>query len=243
MTEFFRYQLRTTNPDAARAFYAAILGGPCEADIVPLHERALARGARPHWLGYLRVGGVEPAAASFIERGAMQLGPTWVNAEGMQAAVFRDPGGAVIALAEEPSSPAQARTRQPPRVSREDVVWHELNTSDVERAKADYGALFGWEFKAPLDLGNLGVLHPFSFRPGAAPAGSMADVRGRPGVHTHWLFHVRVAALDEALAAVRALGGLVIGPIVLPGGDRIAVCDDPQGAAFALRESPVKSAR
>jgi len=34
--------------------------------------------------------------------------------------------------------------------------------------------------------------------------------------------------------AVRAAGGLVLDPVTLPNGDRVAVCDDPQGAAFAL---------
>jgi hypothetical protein len=29
---------------------------------------------------------------------------------------------------------------------------------------------------------------------------------------------------------------MVIGPTVLSGGERIAVCEDPQRAAFALRE-------
>ena len=37
-------------------------------------------------------------------------------------------------------------------------------------------------------------------------------------------------------AATRAAGGLVLDPIVLPSGERVCVCDDPQGAAFALME-------
>jgi uncharacterized protein len=54
-------------------------------------------------------------------------------------------------------------------------------------------------------------------------------------VHPHWLFHFQVPKLDEAVAAVRAAGGLVIGPFALPSGERMAVCDDLQGAAFAIR--------
>jgi len=45
-----------------------------------------------------------------------------------------------------------------------------------------------------------------------------------------------VAALDAAMAAVQAAGGSVLAPISLPDGARIAVCDDPQGAAFVLRQ-------
>jgi predicted enzyme related to lactoylglutathione lyase len=45
-----------------------------------------------------------------------------------------------------------------------------------------------------------------------------------------------VDSLDPAIAATRAAGGLVLDPVVAPSGERICVCDDPQGAAFALRE-------
>ena len=57
-----------------------------------------------------------------------------------------------------------------------------------------------------------------------------------PHIHPHWLFHFRVPALDAAVDRVRAGGGLVAATFELPDGRRIAVCDDPQGAAFALEE-------
>jgi predicted enzyme related to lactoylglutathione lyase len=65
----------------------------------------------------------------------------------------------------------------------------------------------------------------------------MSDVSGRRGVHAHWLFHFPVAvdSLDRAVDAVRAGGGYVIAPVTLPGGERVVVCDDSQGAAFAMR--------
>jgi predicted enzyme related to lactoylglutathione lyase len=34
-------------------------------------------------------------------------------------------------------------------------VWHHLNTAQVERAKLHYRELFGWEFEAITDLGEL----------------------------------------------------------------------------------------
>jgi predicted enzyme related to lactoylglutathione lyase len=228
MTPFFHVQLRTMDVDAARRFYAAMLGERV-LDIVQLHERAVARGAPSHWLGYLDVGDVERAAAAFTRRGATALGPKWVNPEGLEAAVMRDPGGAIVALAKPPARMA-LRTGA-------DVTRYELNTADVEGAKVTYGELFGWAFETPVDLGALGVLHPFAWERGGPIVGSMSDIGARPGVHAHWLFHLRVAALDAAVEAVRASGGKVLGPIDLPTGERIAVCDDPQGAAFALREA------
>lgn len=226
MTRFCRFELRTTDVAAARAFYAALLGHE-GADIVPLPVEAAARGARAHWLGHLGVDDVERTARAFAGLGATRLGPTRPTAGGGEVAIVRDPGGAVVALATPPSAPPSAN-----------VVWHVLNTSDLERTLASYRELFGWQFTERLDLGAFGVFHPFTWLPGGVSVGSMSDITRRPGVHAHWLFHFHVAALEPALAQVRAAGGIVIGPMVLPGGERIAVCDDPQGAAFALREGP-----
>jgi uncharacterized protein len=227
MTRFFQYVLRTTDVPAAAAFYAAVLGRG-DAEIFQLHEEAVARGARPHWLGFLEVPNVNEAAAAFAARGATPLGPKWVNPQGLEGAVMRDPGGAVVALGK--PAPSQATIPRP------EVAWHALNTVDAERAQANYAELFGWEFKEAVDLGSHGVFYPFTCEPGGAAVGSLSDIAQRPGVHAHWLFHFQVSALDPALDAVRGNGGLVIGPFTLPNGNRIAICDDAQGAAFALLE-------
>jgi predicted enzyme related to lactoylglutathione lyase len=227
MTHFFHYVLRTTDVAGARAFYSAVLGNT-DAEIVQLHEQALARGARPHWLGFLDVADVERAASEFAARGAAPLGPKWVDPRGLEAAFMRDQGGALIALGK---PPAQGSQLSHPR-----VAWHTLNIADVERAVANYGELFGWEFKEPVDLGVDGVFHPFAWQPSGVAVGALSDIAQRPGVHPHWLFHFQVSALEPALEAVRAGGGLVLGPFTLQSGARIAVCDDAQGAAFALLE-------
>ena len=227
MNHFFRVLLRTLDEPAARAFYSAVLGVPAERlHVLPLHEAAVARGARPHWIGFLQVPDVAAAAAAFTQRGATALAPIWVNPEGIEAAVMRDPGGAIVALAKGPPALAAAPA--------EEVAWFGLNTADVEAAKKNYGELAGWAFHAPVDLGAHGVIHPFSWVPGGNTIGSLADIASRPNVHPHWLFQFHVPALEPALAAVRKGGGLVADTVELPTGERIAVCDDPQGGAFSL---------
>jgi predicted enzyme related to lactoylglutathione lyase len=226
MTRFCRFELRTTDAEASRAFYTNILGH-ARAVIWPLHEQALARGARPHWLGHLGVEDVDAKAAAFVERGAMRLGPTVPTSDGGHAAVLRDPGGAVLAVGTPP--PASAT---PPV----DVVWHVLNTNSVALAIANYRELFGWEFTDSLELGAHGHFQQFAWLAGGANAGAFADIASRPGVHSHWLFFFEVDALEPAIAAVRAGGGTVLPPIALPSGERACVCDDPHGAAFGLRE-------
>jgi predicted enzyme related to lactoylglutathione lyase len=231
MVSFFHLVLRTSNVEAARAFYAAVLGdGPLE--VVKLHEQAVARGARPHWLGFLEVPDVDRAVAAFAERGASLLGPKWVNPAGLEAAVMRDPGGAVVALAKPP--PRGRAGGEPASRLGPEVAWHVLNTADADATRAAYHDLFGWDFGPPVTLEGAGVFHPFSWAPGGPRVGSVGDIRGRPGVHPHWSFNLRVASLEPAVEAVGRGGGLVAAVLTLPSGERVAVCDDPQGAAFAL---------
>jgi len=58
-----------------------------------------------------------------------------------------------------------------------------------------------------------------------------------PGVQAppNWLQYIRVDSADAAAERVKASGGQILnGPMEVPGGDRIAQCMDPQGAAFAV---------
>jgi predicted enzyme related to lactoylglutathione lyase len=224
MAKFCRYELRTTDAAAAGAFYASILGHD-RAVIWPLHEQALARGARPHWIGYLGVDDVKLAASQFIERGATELGPAPPTVAGGRATILRDPGGALVALC----TPASGNLK--PTL---DVAWHVLNTNDIARATTNYGELFGWDVTGHIDLGPQGAFQLFAWQAGGENVGVMGDLATRPGVHPHWLFFFEVDALEPAMTATRAAGGLVLEPLTLPSGVRVCVCDDPQGAAFGL---------
>jgi predicted enzyme related to lactoylglutathione lyase len=227
---FSRFVLRTTTAvEAAAAFYDAVLQRRGDG-IFPLHEAAIARGARPHWLGLIdvrEIGGAEALAAKFVERGATRFGPPQGVADFV---VLRDPGGAVVALTDGAY------------VSSAGVAWHQLNAENPESTAASYSALLGWSASDELDLGPLGRHRPFAFASGEPNVGLISDVAGRPGVHTHWLFFFSVPSLDRAVEAVRAHEGTLVAVVTLPNDVRLAVCDDPQGAAFGLIE-PADAAR
>ena len=228
-SRFSRYLLRTTDVDAATVFYGAVLER-CGDGIVPLHESAIARGARSHWLGHigvLHLGGAEAMAARFVERGAMRLGPPPGVGDFV---VLRDPGGAIVAVTDSSAESSAG------------VVWHQLNTRDPDTAATNYSALFGWSFTEKAEMGQLRRHQRFAFGAGESSVGLISDVEGRPEVHTHWLFFFSVPTLDVAVDRVRRHGGIVIGPIELPNGVRVAACDDAQGAAFGLVE-PEDAAR
>ena len=69
--------------------------------------------------------------------------------------------------------------------------------------------------------------------------GAILETLGRvPGIHPHWLFYGPVEDLARAVAFVREAGGRVgHGPVETPGGRTIAVCEDPEGAAFGLQRA------
>ncbi len=223
MTRFTRLQLRTTDVSAAQAFYAEVFGD-ADLDVVPLPEMAAAAGAPSHWLGHLGVDDVEGVATAFVGYGATRLGPTRPGPDGETVALLRDPGGAVVALASglhESPSP--------------EVAWYQLSTLDLPRTMAAYCNILGWAKTDSIDVGDVGPHQRFAWKAGSSSAGSMVDIAGHRGRHPHWLFHFRVASMDGALAAVRAAGGVVVQSTERSTGVRVAVCDDPQGAAFALR--------
>jgi len=226
-SRFCRYELRTTDPNAARAFYASVFGAQFWGDdvsLAPLPERAIARGAPAHWLGHLGVGDVEETVERAVALGAQPLGPIERSGEGASRAVLRDPFGAVMAVSSETATPLRAS-----------VARHLLHVQDEERALAFYGALFGWSAKELLDLGPaIGRQRVFAWDESGRSAGSIANTARLPHVHPHWMFHFPVMDMTDALGRVRALGGKPMEPIQTPNGDLVAACDDPQGAAFAL---------
>lgn len=214
---FARYALRTLDADAAIAFYDAVLGH--HGDVVfPLHEQAIARGARPHWLGHLDVADPRAAAAPLLEAGGQQYGE---RPDGV--VVLRDPGGALLAL-------GGAET-----ASIAGVRWHVLRARRADEVAALYAATFGWTLGEPVALDSGETFRELRTGPDGASFGVVGETTA--GVHPQWLFFFGVPSLDDAVARVRALGGVVLPPQRGPDGTRYAVCDDPQGAAFGLIEA------
>ena len=98
-----------------------------------------------------------------------------------------------------------------------------------------FGTLFGWKKTETMDMGEAGLYQMYGI--GGRTLGGMfnkpADV---PAVS--WLYYIHVADVNQTVEKMKSLGGtLCNGPMEVPGGDLIAQCTDPQGAAFALHSS------
>lgn len=116
-----------------------------------------------------------------------------------------------------------------------DLVWFEINSPDVEKAKAFYGGLFGWTFtSSPMGDFTYTLIH----QRGKEVGGMMPMVGPMwQGVPPHWMNYVGVADVDAAAQKAEQLGGKIcVPPTDLPVG-RFAVITDPAGAAFSLWKS------
>ncbi len=116
------------------------------------------------------------------------------------------------------------------------ISWTDLATTDPEGAKAFYGALFGWEaIDEPADAGA----HTMCRLRGHRVAGihAQSEEQRLRGVPPHWLSYVSVDDLDASAGRVDSLGGaLLVPPLDVTDQGRMALAQDPTGAAFALWE-------
>ena len=230
VTGFYRYELRTTELDAARVFYTDVFGSSfwdSAVSLAPLPERAAARGAPPHWLGYIRTVDISAVTARMVAEGGQQLGLVEPGAGNPVRTILRDPFGAVLAF-DSDSVAGRGAT----------AAWHAHHSEDHERSFALYAELFGWSSTGLLDLGpRLGRHRMFAWDETGPAVGSMGDTARVAQVHPQWLFFFEVPDLETALARVLAGGGKALEPTQNPNGDLTAPCDDPQGAAFGLYQS------
>jgi len=253
---FCWYELMTDDVAASTAFYEAVVGWTAKdaglathpytifgsgeigaAGAMTLPPEACAAGARPGWIGYIRVEDVDAALTRLVAAGGSVHKPA-ADIPGVgRFAVVADPHGASFCLFREampaPTPPeggpngGPAGTCPPGRIG-----WHELHAGDGEAAFAFYAALFGWSETERMDMGPMGFYRLFSTG-GPAIGGMMTKMAEIP--HPFWLYYIGVEAIDAAIARLTAAGGTVVmGPMEVPGGAWIVQALDPRGAMFAL---------
>jgi predicted enzyme related to lactoylglutathione lyase len=246
---FVWHELMTTDPKGAQAFYPAVTGWAAapwgndgkyslwmngEAPVggcMALPGEVQAAGIPAHWLTYIGTPDLDRTCAEIKQLGgAIMREPETIPDVG-RFAVVTDPQGGVFCLYT-PASPRPGAD-QPPRVG--DFSWHELATTNPAGALAFYGSLFGWEQTSEFDMGPMGTYHLYGI--GGVPMGGIYPKPADVPV-SNWLPYARVSSADGAADTIKSTGGRVLqGPVEVPGGDRIAVAMDPQGAVFAVHSS------
>ncbi|SFG03853.1 hypothetical protein SAMN05518801_10645 [Novosphingobium sp. CF614] len=252
---FIWYELMTTDPDAAAAFYGSVVGwtftgeGPQAGGIdyrhivrgdggsgggmLVLTDEMCAGGARPCWLGYIFVADIDAAVAAIVADGGKVLMPKMTIEVGSFALVT-DPQGApfyVMTPVPRPGMEGAASDAFSP-MEAQHVRWNELSTSDPDAGIAFYKKHFGWSQEGEMDMGPMGK-YRFIQHGDLGIGAVMPKMPEMP--MSAWSYYIGVDDIDRAAAAVDAGGGKVLhGPMEIPGGEFALNGMDPQGAMFGL---------
>ena len=233
--------LATTDLPAAAAFYGSLLGWSFEDQGEAFGHYHMARlgehltggmgplfpgGApRPCWSVYLATEDADAAVRTVEALGGRVLQPPMDVGPHGRMAIVADPGGASVGLWQAGAVFGVEHRDAPGGLS-----WAEVNTRQGEAVSRFFEAFTGldprkidgmdyWALHSADDRAHFGVLQ-------------MTEQWGE--LPPHWMPYFAVADADAATVQVQALGGAVHhGPFDSPYG-RIAVCADPQGAAFTL---------
>lgn len=231
-------ELRSTDLEASRRFYEALLGWDiAELEMGPMGTYTLfkragldvggamrAEAGRPAaWLTYITTDDVDRTCAEAVRQGGSVVVPAGDIPGVGRSAVVRDPQGGVFS-AFRGLDPGSTDTDAPPAEGSWCRV--ELRSPDVGASARFYAPLFGWEV-APGERGEVTFT-----REGRPVAGC---VRVDADADVGWLGYVAVSSVDASLERAFALGGtLQASPATLPGAGRSCVLADPAGARFAL---------
>jgi predicted enzyme related to lactoylglutathione lyase len=245
---FCWYELVTTNPRAATAFYESVIGWTAKeagqagmdytllsakehmiAGLMAIDKEMEQRNVPPCWTGYVAVPDTDAYVKKVVAaRGKLQRPAADIPGVG-RFALVTDPYGAAFFL----FTPMGENPQPPPAQGTPGHVgWHELYAEDLEPAFKFYSTLFGWTKSTAVDMGPMGTYQLFAIN-GEDKGGMMKKPPHVP-VAT-WGYYFNVSALGAALARVtKGKGNVLNGPMQVPGGSWIAQCVDPQGAHFSL---------
>lgn len=112
--------------------------------------------------------------------------------------------------------------------------WIELATTDQNAAKQFYTALFGWSVN-DFPMGPGQVYSMFNLQGRNAGAAYTLDPKNMPGVPPNWTLYIASDNADQSAEKATAAGGAVLGgPFDVMEFGRMAVLQDPTGAAFCV---------
>jgi uncharacterized protein len=237
--------LSSPDTEASASFYGGLFGwevqsaGPVEDTggygMFTLRGKQVAgvgpivqEGQPPAWSTYVATDDADAAAVRAADAGAAVIVEPMDVMDAGRMAVFAHPAGGVIGVWQPGRHTGAQLVNEPGTLN-----WNELQTRDIDGAKAYYAALFGW---TPDDQ-DLGALTYTVFNVADKPvAGGMRMPSQVPDeVPAFWMAYFTVADCDESVARVQGLGGSVYGaPHSLEGVGRFAVVADPHDATFGV---------
>jgi uncharacterized protein len=235
--------LQTSDQDAAKAFYADLLGWDYEEvpigdgttySMAKLQGHSVAgigplqgEGMPSHWNCYVTVADADASAARAAELGATLLAEPFDVFDAGRMAAFQDPQGAILSVWQAKENIGAGLVNVPGA-----LTWNDLLSSDPETSAAFYRELFGWQIQEiPESDGQYWSIA----NDGNLNGGILAMP---PGAHPAWNLYFGVEDAEAAAARAQELGAeTVMGPMAVPNG-RFVVLRDPQDAVFSVVDGP-----
>jgi predicted enzyme related to lactoylglutathione lyase len=238
--------LASPDLDASRAFYGALFGWEAQVSpdpaaggytIFTLRGSAVAGlgpqfdpAQPPAWNTYVAVDDADKTAEAVRAAGGRVLAAPMDVFDMGRLAVFQDPAGAAISVWQPGTFPGAQLANEPGA-----FCWSELDTRDLDAARAFYPAVFGWSVAAPsAQDGTMDCYYECALA--GRPVGAMMKMPPAvpADVASQWLTYFAVADTDATLARITELGGATLaGPMDILTG-RFAVARGPQKEAFAV---------
>jgi uncharacterized protein len=239
--------VQTSDQAGAKRFYTALFGWDYDeqpidenavyamATIRGKHVAAIAplppqQGIPPHWNTYVAAADVDATVGRVNGAGGTVVMPPMDVMDAGRMAVIQDPTGAMICV-------WQAKNNIGAQVVNEAgaFTWSELSTSDVGKAAAFYGKVFGW---APQPFEEMEYT---VFQNGDRAIGG-AMKSPAPGMPSYWLVYFDVDDTDATAKTARDNGAtIMVEPTDIPEVGRFAVITDPQGATFGVIKSVTRA--
>jgi predicted enzyme related to lactoylglutathione lyase len=239
---FVWHELMTPDPKAAAAFYAKVVGWvPKAYDKDPSYTMltyggvpmggVLKHDAPRLWLPYIATPNVDATAHEAVQLGGKVVKPAADIPEIGRFAIISDPQDALF-VAFTPLPRGTSGPSDKPGLG--DFQWHELMTTDWQRAWNFYQELFGWQKTDAMEMAP-GQTYQMFAPAGRQSVGGMFNKPAEDPGPSHWLSYAIVKDARASAKTIQSAGGKVInGPMQVPGGDWITAGIDPQGVMFAV---------
>ncbi|WP_045875755.1 VOC family protein [Pseudofrankia sp. DC12] len=253
MAEFTSYEpgtpswvdLASSDLASSKAFYGALFGWEAQdvpdpaaggygffllrGKLIAGYGPTMAPGQPSAWATYVQVDDADKTAEAVRGAGgSVVAGPVDIPGGAGRMAVCTDREGAFFSVFQ-PDQHKGAQLANEPGA----FCWNELDSRDIDAAKAFYPAVFDWTVEGSAD----GGWEYYEWKRGgtATVAGMMPMPPGVPAqVPPYWVTYFGVTDTDAAVAEAGRLGATTVaGPMDSPAG-RLAVLSGPQGEVFAI---------
>ncbi len=222
----FGWEANDVPTDMGTVYSRMEIAGKSVAGLGPMDPNMEAQGVPPIWTSYVKHDDVNAVASRAQEAGGTVMFPPMDVMNEGRMTMIQDPMGAVFGVWQ-PKNHIGAQLVNMPNT----LVWNELQTNDVERAKSFYGSVFGWTNQTDE---NGYVVFMAGDR---AQAGMMAIDPSWGNVPPNWSVYIMVEDLDAAAAKAQELGGSLLVPPTEAGEiGRFSVVRDPQGGALTIMQ-------